>query len=387
MDAQRFDPAALMAEAQEETGLSDWGDEAFREPLSILCESLETEAGLNARGRDRLRRRLVGDLAQRLGVVADRTREPAIAQVALPAPIIVTGNGRSGTTLMHKLLALDPAHRPVLLWETRRPSPPPEAAHWLDDPRIEEIERELADDGYKQPDAMARHHFGADQPEECSTTLALACVGGIYGAMARTPTYTAYRETADFHAAYGFHRSVLQALMFRGRGGRLVLKAPEHMFHLPELLATYPDAVVVQMHRDPARVIPSLISIVAKMQSFYADEVDVAAIRRMRMGYSDIMNRLPAIRAGLDRPGRFFDMQYLDLEEDQIGAVRGLYAAMGLAFTGAYQARLEGFIARNPRNRFGAHAYSLADYDLTLADIDRAFGPYIEANGVRLERR
>src|SRR5688572_30651114 len=271
MPVPSFEPQQLLAEAEAATGLDDWGDPSFRAGLDLLCFSLEEEAGLNAKGRERLRGRLAGDLVQRLRVIDDHRRIPGLSDVPIPAPIIVTGNGRSGTTLMHKLLAECEGNRAVLSWEMRFPSPPPVAATWADDPRIAALEAEFEADGYKRPDAMAKHHYGADQAEECSTLLELACVGGIYGAMARTPAYTEYRERVDFRAPHTFHRMVLQELLLTGPQGRMVLKAPEHMFHLPELLETYPDAIVVQMHRDPARVIPSLISVVAKMQGFYAD--------------------------------------------------------------------------------------------------------------------
>ena len=386
MQAPAFDPRRLIDEAQTATGLDDWGDPSFRPALDVLCHSLEQEAGLNAKGRERLRGRLAGDLAQRLRVVDDHKRIPGLPDVPIAAPIIVTGNGRSGTTLVHKLLAECEGNRAVLSWEMRRPSPPPVAATWASDPRIRELEEEFEADGYKQPDAMAKHHYGADQAEECSTLLELACVGGIYGAMARTPSYTAYRETVDFHAPYAFHRMVLQELLLTGPQGRLVLKAPEHMFHLPELLAAYPDAVVVQMHRDPARVIPSLISVVAKMQGFYTDAVDVEEIRRLRMSYAGILNALPGVRAGLDAPGRFIDVQFLDLMDDPAGTVARIYEAAGLELTTGSRARVDRYMQANPRGRFGDHRYSLADYGLSTEIIDEAFGPYIAQCGLRLER-
>jgi hypothetical protein len=381
-----FDPDRIRNQAVAATGLDDWGDRSVHEGLEILCSSLRDEGNLNAKGAARLSSRILGAMIQRLKVIEDHKSIDGLSSVPIPRPIIVTGNGRSGTTLMHKLIAGCEGNRPVLTWEMRRPSPPPEAASWETDPRIDEIEREMEADGYKQPDAMARHHFGADQAEECSTLLELAGVGGIYGALARAPSYTRYRETVDFHAPYRFHKMVLQELALRGPQGRMVIKAPEHMFHLPELLDIYPDAVVVQMHRDPARVMPSLISVVGKMQSLYADTVDYDTIRDLRMSYADIMNALPDIRAGLDRPGRFVDVHYLDLVRDPAGTVERIYTEAGLPFAEGSRRNIDAHMQANPRNRFGVHTYSLSDYGLTTADVDRAFTPYIERNGIRLER-
>jgi hypothetical protein len=233
---------------------------------------------------------------------------------------------------------------------------------------------------------MAKHAHGAARMEECSTNLELAGVGGYLGAVANVPRYTAYRETTDFHAPYRFHRTVLQNLAWRGPLGRLVLKAPEHMFHLPELLDTYPDAIVVFAHRDPARSIASLISIVTQMRSLFCDEVDREAVKRSRFGYHKIMNRLREIREALARPGRFFDVQFVELNADPLGTLAKLYDEMRLAFGAEHEAQLLSYMGDNPRHKFGPHKYGLEEFELSFEDIDRAFAPYIADNRVVLER-
>jgi hypothetical protein len=382
-----IDIAALMRDAEAATGLSDWGDAHFREPLRILGDALDREAGLNAKGAAAMRERLYNTLRQRLLLIEDRKRYPEIAREPIARPIIVTGNGRSGTTLLHNLLSQIPGHRALQLWEMMRPSPPPEAASYGHDPRIAEIEALLTRDGYKSAESQKKHAFGAQRADECSTLLELAGVGGIYGAMAKVPSHSAYRESADtdFEPIYRFHRSVLQQLQWRGPKGRWVLKAPEHMFHLRELLQVYPDAQVVVIHRDPVKSMPSLISIVAQMRSLYTDRVDIDAIRESRMAYSRTMNALPAVRESLAREGRFFDVQYLDLHEDPLATLQKLCAQMGLEFDAASPA-FSDYLANNPKGRFGEHRYRLADYGLSVADIDREFEAYLRLNRVRLER-
>lgn len=387
MDTLSLDRPCLQAAAEGATGLSDWDDPTFLENIDVLIASLHAEAGLSAAGEAALAQRLFATLRQRLMVVDDRKRQPGIAEVTIERPIIVTGNGRSGTTLLHNLLALAPGHRGLRYWEMMRPSPPPEEAGYDSDPRIDEIEQQLIAQGFKASSTMAKHPYGADRMEECSTLLELAGVGGYWGAIADVPTYTRRRETADFHAPYRFHRMLLQHLLWRGPRGRLVLKAPEHMFHLPELLDTYPDAIVVFAHRDPARSIPSLISIVAQMRGLFADRVDMEAVRSSRFGYCEIMNQLASIRRGLERPGRFFDVQFVSLDDDAEATIEALYGQIGLEFSDDYRQRIAAYMAENPRNRFGQHRYALGDYGLTFADIDRAFGPYIDDNRVILEGR
>ena len=73
--------SAMMAAAEQATGLSDWGDELFRRPFEVLISDLNTEAQLTDIGAERAHRRLSDTLAQRLKVVDDRKRFPGIAGV------------------------------------------------------------------------------------------------------------------------------------------------------------------------------------------------------------------------------------------------------------------------------------------------------------------
>jgi hypothetical protein len=179
---------------------------------------------------------------------------------------------------------------------------------------------------------------------------------------------------------------VLQHLCWQGPPGDLVLKAPEHMFHLPELLEIYPDAIVVTIHRDPARSIASLISIVAQMRGLFTDRLDVDAVKDSRFGYHRIMNRLRNIRAEIGKPDQFFDVQFTDLDTDPVGTIEHLFGETGLPMTDEYRGRISTYMTEHPRAKHGMHRYSLADYGLTFSDIDAAFAPYIHDNAVRLER-
>ena len=105
-------PTILMAAAKSATGLEDTGDDWFEEPMRRLCAALEDEAELHLAGRIRARGELQLILQNRLRLVDLWKREPEIDDETVRGPIIVTGLGRSGTTLLHELLACDPDNRP-----------------------------------------------------------------------------------------------------------------------------------------------------------------------------------------------------------------------------------------------------------------------------------
>lgn len=77
------------------------------------------------------------------------------------SPIIIIGMGRSGTTILHELLALDPLNRTPATWEVDMPFPAPEAATYDNDPRIEEIQSRLDRTDQIIPDFKKMHRMGA----------------------------------------------------------------------------------------------------------------------------------------------------------------------------------------------------------------------------------
>src|SRR6202000_3518659 len=111
------------------------GDDWWEEPFRRLCSALDSEAQLHLPGRLRTRGELQLILQNRLRMVDLWNREPAVLRQPVHAPIVVTGLGRSGTTLLHELLACHPANRPPLLWELLHSVPPPTRTVDVDDER------------------------------------------------------------------------------------------------------------------------------------------------------------------------------------------------------------------------------------------------------------
>ncbi len=120
-----LDEKKMIREACKKTGLFDYGEDSFCEPLKILCEHGRTGKRMTFMGRVMLRNVLLNRLMNKLKIQADITAHPEILDQRIEKPIIILGLPRTGTTLLYNLLAKDPAHRTPLNWEMNEPIPAP----------------------------------------------------------------------------------------------------------------------------------------------------------------------------------------------------------------------------------------------------------------------
>jgi hypothetical protein len=380
----RLDAQALLDEARRQARLEDFGDGPLREALGRLIRSFETEADLSLIGRIAARQDLLRLLANRLRMVEDRKRHPEIAAEEVRRPLFVTGLPRTGTTLLHGLLAQDPANRAALHWEMIYPSPPPERARYHSDRRIDAAERQVRWFHRLQPDILPIHQVGARLPEECLVITSHSLLSFQFQTTHHVPSYQAWLEAQDLCACYAWHRRMLQHLQWRCRGERWVLKAPAHLFGLPALFATYPDAGVIFTHRDSLEVAGSLASLTTVLRSTFSDAVDPVAVgnemteRWARGIYRALHDR----DAGCARPDQFVDVQYADLTRDPIGTVRRIYAHYDVPLTPAAEERMRRFLAENPKDKHGRHVYSLAEFGLDRERESERYRAYRERFGL-----
>jgi hypothetical protein len=265
------DAAALLTQAAAETGLRDFGDGQFRGALDAFARLLNSAGRLNSAGQlgaDDKRAafgQMVGVLGWRLRLVEDRKRYPGITDERIEAPLIVVGFPRSGTTLLHALLAQAPGNRAPLYWEIARPSPPPSLAP-PGDPRIaagtRDIERWLAD----YAGFIAQHPYfdaGGETPMECESLLVYDLRSAYPTLFGKVPYGQPWTAEGTDEQHYATHRQLLQHLQFGAPRRRWVLKGVEHQFRLSALLAAYPDAKLVWPHRDPLEVFGSLLAVIS----------------------------------------------------------------------------------------------------------------------------
>jgi hypothetical protein len=363
----------LLAAAERQAGLSDFGDPRFREGLGVLVETYE-RAGLSERGRKRTERRLVQLLATRLRIEAGWQRHPEIRARRVRSPVYLTGLPRTGTSALFNLLGADPAARPLLTWEGMCPDPWPGPGP---DPRFEAVRAAVERDRERNPDFDKIHYARADGPEECVLLLAYSFCDVQLGIEPLLPPHREWFPKQDLRPSYAYYADLLRMLDWQRPGERWLLKSPAHLWALDVLLDTFPDACIVMTHRDPCEILPSYCSMLASLMSI-RESFDPKQLGPTVLEYlAQSLERGLAARERLD-PRRFLDVDYRDFVTAPLETAERIYAAFGLGAPPRDAMRRH--VEENPQAKHGAHRYSLEEYGLSpdavrgrLADYVRRF--------------
>jgi len=364
----------LHASASRITGLADFGPDDYTDGLGMLLESYARDAELTPSGEKATRALLRGALMARLLSEAGWQAHPGYAEVAVERPVFVTGLPRTGTTALHRLLVADPAHQGLELWLAEAPQPRPPRAAWADDPVFQYIAAACARHHVEHPEFMGVHYVAADQVEECWQLLRQSMRSVSFECLAHLPTYSAWLRDQDWTGAYQRHRRNLQLIGLNDAGQRWVLKNPSHLFALDALLATYPDALVIQTHRAPQVAIASVCSLAAQASAGWSTGFRGAVIGRDQLElWAFGLERFLAERARHDA-ARFYDVHYEDFVADPFGTVQAAYRYFGLPLSAAAADAMRSLIVADAASSRGpGHRYTLADFGLTGAEVDERF--------------
>lgn len=375
-----LDEAGLLEAARKRTGLHDVGDEGFRDGLRALLHSLESQAQLTTLGRLAARSRIVGLLETRLRLVEHRRAHPEIEAEVIDRPLFVLGLPRTGTTVLYGMLAADPAMRSPASWEVGRPFPPPV----VDDPqRIALMDRDFERFRRIAPGIDHIHPLGSHLPQECLALQAPEFASYEFVTAFPVPAYWEWLRRADLVPAYRFEKSFLQYLQSARRGKHWILKTPGHLMWLEALLEVFPDALLVQTHRNPTQVLASVSSLMSAMRSSVSDAVDPRAIGREQLdAWTWGMQRTMEVRDRLPE-GRVVDVRYEDTVADPLGTTRRIYEHFGLDLTPSVEQGVRDYLAANPRDKHGAHRYTLEEFGLDRDEVDAAFAGYRDRFGVQ----
>lgn len=384
-DARRIvplDAAGLLADAERSIGgrvpAGDFGDPRWRTRFTELCDALDA-SGMHVVGRMMTRQELLRGLRTRLFLTRELDERPQIASEQVVAPLIVTGPARSGTTILFELLALDPSLRAPLACEALHPLPrkPPgdcgERLTWS------ECEQELWAD--VQPEFAAIHELRSDLPVECVTLTIPSFAGTHWMMVAQLGDWV-----PDVDANYDFERRLLQVMQHGEPRTTWLLKTPGHLMTMEQLFATFPDAWIVQTHRDPAKTMPSTVSTTAMVQWMRTDEVAVEPLAQaIEMAFSYALNHSVELRTSGPYTDRFVDVHFERMMRDPVREVGQAYERMGRRMTGEHAERIRTYLRDKPKGKFGTHRYAPEDWGFTAESLRASLAPYVAHFGVALE--
>ncbi len=367
-----------MERAVNACGLTDFGEDHFLEPLHLLGEELDQLAEMHPLGRWLLRRYVGHFLINRLLITETLKKQPEILREEIAPPLIIIGLPRTGTSHLMNMMSRDHAHRTLSYWEGNDPAPPPNPRrmkwHWR---RIKSA-FEIHTANYLIPALQATHKLRLDGPEECILLLSNSFRSQIFSVQFNTPRYTAWLDQCDHTPAYIEHKQQLQILQSAIKRDRWLLKAPNHMIGIEGLLKVYPDAMIVQTHRDLGKAIPSICNLCLNTRAIAVSEQRPADIgRQMLDQLAPAMRRFMTVR---DRApeGQFYDVMYDDIIADPIGTIKGIYDHFDLPLSFDTSQHMRHELARNPKNKHGAHAYHMETFNLSRDIINDRFDDYLQ---------
>lgn len=381
-----LDERSLLDSARDATGLDDFGADDWREPFGIFLKALKEEARLNLVGRLRTRSEILQLLCARLRIEDTYKRHPEIADETITQPLIIVGQGRSGTTLLQNLLNAHPDNGAPLHWEMVFPCPPPEAQTYHQDARIDAAHALVDQWNRVTPEFASMHEFAGAIPMEDNVTMAMNFMAPTWlDCLGQVPSYDAYIFGRPVEPALRWLERVLKLLQWRNPRKHWVLKDPMHLDRMADLLKIWPDACFIWPHRDPVRALASLVSIVGTIQWGRTDHpFSAVSLAYMTDPYL-AAGRFDAVAQGLDAgsvpPGQIFHVLFRDLVADPVGKAAEIYRHFGIEMTDAGRAALTRYMADNPRDNRPPHQFPAGSPEVVARARD-AFKAYQQRFGV-----
>jgi hypothetical protein len=370
----------LLAAAMDATGLSDFGDESFREPLDILIKSLNEEANLNPGGRFGQYQRILNILINRLRVEGWIDKHPEILDEEITAPVVIIGLQRTGSTFFHRILAADKRFYAPLWYEVRNPAPELEWDFKGKDARITSAEAEVAAMLAANPEIAAIHPMDPVAADEDILLLEHSFYSTVPDAFCNVPTYGKWNDEHDNTPAYQYLKRLLQCLQWQKKktgqvAERWLLKTPHHIHHIATLLKIFPDANIVQTHRDPLQTIPSAASMNYNLWIMCSDKVDGKVVGE-QWAAKYARGTLHTLKIRDQQPQAFLDVWYKDTVIDPLSSVEKVYDFIGMDLTDTARAAMEKHQEDNRRDSRPSHEYTLEQFGLTEKGLKQQFAEY-----------
>jgi len=374
-----LDPDQLIANARAETGLTEFDAPDIEGPLGILTRALREEARLTPGGRYFWSGRLHGILVTRLRGRDWVRRHPEILEERVPPPLVILGLSRTGTTLLHRLIAADTRFYSAAWWECRFPVPAPDDMDGAK--RVAVAKAEVAAMLEANPDLLSIHPFDAMGADEDILLMDQTLLSTTSETMACIPGYYEWLRTQDLRPAYDYWYRTIQLLQWQKRrrdvtAERWVLKTPMHLGHVDKIVDIFPDATFAQTHRDPLATIPSYASMIYELWRGVGETANPVEAGRQTSGTLEHdLNRCLAVRDTLPS-GKFIDIDFRDTVNDPESVVERIYGHIRLPMTDTARRQIGEYMSSHPREGRPKHAYSMEQFGFTREDIERRFAEY-----------
>jgi hypothetical protein len=384
--------AAAFDEAHEtaarEAAASDFGPDDYRMGLRVLLQSLDYDTRFTERGRRIAWGMIINALRARAIAHREMAKIPDLDRLPIRRPLVITGIPRSGTTALHKLLALDPQFQGLQTWLVDAPMPRPPRETWASHPMFQRAVRAIQARYAASPNFRAAHNMVADEVHECILVLSHSFRSNLWTSGMRTPSYDAWWQSQSERPAYQYVKRVIQLIGSGESDKRWLLKNPGHIDNLDLLFEIFPDAVVVQTHRDPAKAVPSLCALFMQVMGLMAQPDDLEG-RAKILGYRETAKWSNAVRKAervrAHHPGSIMDVVHGEFHADPLGVIERIYDFADLELGPAVETSMRQRIQAKPESSHGKHRYDVANFGLKEEEIRASFGSYVDRYDLRLE--
>jgi len=383
-----FTEEAVLAAARKATGLSDFGNDDFRERLAIWLQAVDEDELLGPVGRIGVFRDITRYATNRLRFEDLLRRHPEILEIEIERPIIIAGLPRSGTTHLLNLIAADRRLRSLPYWESIEPIPIPGEEPGPDgvDPRLARCRASYQQQDVMMPLLKNMHDLAPEHVHEEIELQGLDFSSYELEWIATVPRWRDYYLEADQRSSYAYMKNVLRALQWMRGRSRWILKSPQHMEQLGPLMDTFPDATVAITHRDPVSVIASTVTMLVYGDRIRRKRVDPPAVAAY---WIDRIERLlrSCVRDRDQIPvERSIDVLFHEFMDDDLAMVRRIYELADLEMSSEAEEDLDAYMLANPRGKHGRIVYDLkGDFGVDRDELRERFGFYFDRFPIEVE--
>ena len=384
-----YDPPAQFRGASDqlhdivasELGTTDFGPPDYLPGLKVLLQSMDYDPHFHEAGKRLAWGQVIGVLRSRASAIASMKANPGFDAKPILDPVVIVGVPRTGTTALHRLMAVDTRFQGLQTWLIDNPMPRPPIERWSEFPEFRKTVAGLDAHYAATPEARAAHHRAAEEVHECCMILWHSFNSNIWACGNwPSPTYDAWRQCQEEVAAYDYYYKCVQLIGSNEPDKRWLLKNPGHIEQLDLLFACYPQARVIQTHRDPAKAIPSLCALLMHAHPVYeegrSEQRAHNMLTREVAKWARDIRRCESVRQKY--AGQVLDLVHADFHANPMAVLERIYGFIGMEIDEELRGAFARRIADKPELQHGVHKYDLADFGMSAERVREQFGDYIQ---------